>query len=69
MTSSDIIIEPNQLNTMSKGYFCLYGIAVLSASLREFDKMQIPFEMMQLVLAVSVGLATIGICVFVRLFR
>ena len=35
---------PNQLNTTSKGYFCLYGIAVLFAPLCEFDKMQILSE-------------------------
>ena len=28
----------------SKGYFCLYGIALLSAPFCEFDKMQIPSE-------------------------
>ena len=39
-----IIKKPNQLNTFSKGYFCLNGIVVSSASFYEFDKMQIPPE-------------------------
>ena len=55
---------PNQLNTISKGYFCLYGIVVFFAWFFEFDKMQILSENCANVLAVSVGLATIGVCVF-----
>ena len=60
---------PNQLNILARAISVYMGIAMLFASFFEFDKMQIPFEMMQLDLAISVGLATIGVCVFVRLLR
>ena len=44
ITFGCIIKRPNQLNTFSKGYFCLNEIVVFSASFYEFDKMQIPPE-------------------------
>jgi len=59
---------PNQLNNFSKGYFFFMGYlypfsVILIMSLL---KMQIPTEYGAncIVLAVSVGLATIGVCVF-----
>ena len=46
----------------------MFSVHIIST---EFDKMQIPSEIMcaRNALAVSVGLATIGVCVFVRLLR
>lgn len=63
-----IMIVPNQLNNSSKGYFYLYGIVIpfFIILILNLLKMQIPTEYGEdyIVLAVSVGLATIGVCVF-----
>ena len=63
-----IIILPNQLNNLCKGYFYLYGIVIpfFIILILNLLKMQIPTEYGEdyIVLAVSVGLATIGVCVF-----
>ena len=61
------MIVPNQLNILSKGYFYLHGIVV--PFFRYFYlnllKMQIPTGNSEdCFLLFSVGLATIGVCVF-----
>lgn len=70
-TKCDIIQRQTNLNNcankIQRGYYTLLGIRLCEQS--EFDKMQIPFLFVWGDPFAQIGLATIGVCVFVRLLR